>query len=813
MNSTTNDLYAATADGIHDLSQLAQDLLLRNALHPLNSRIAMGDMESVTQEALLYATGVMDLNLHPNVTDISALILKSHIREYNFDTLKSHPMFSYISVEGAFFTDQSPGRTSYWVVWQSLNVDIFKAAMGLPNPYGRTLYLCTVQLSKDEQWNEMTTWNVDQTTGAALFPLLQVTYPWQAFAYWTKAYGRGWGTDLYVNPYSGQVELFYERDLHTDNGSQHAIAMALNTQTLSEELRSQLTGQPNDRLFLFFRKANGHMIAASHGKFFSLSDVDMRFVNPLAQPLNMSAYQFYTCLESTDALILEACRKLVAKYHNWTLIPQSHQEMLLNNSRYWVAVGYSTSSLKATIVLLKDLQSVMGSVDASIAKVWRDMDSNRSVTAIVFGVATGVATIVPLILGLCLRKRLRLLAKGMDRITKLDFSQPHVPRAVIREIHIFQKSFCQMERGLRAFSKFVPSAVVTQLVAGRINTDDKMVNTNITVMFADIAGFSTVSEMLPPARLVEVCTEYFEVMCKHVVECHGTIDKFIGDCIMAMWNAPLPNPGHERNAVTAALRMQNEVLSLHEDWQQRGLPALKFRLGLHTGNCLVGNFGCSYRVSYTCLGNNVILASRLEALNKQFGTTLCVSQPTRAACRSHFNFRHLCKIVVPDRDDPLSLYEVVCATDTAEEAAEEETEEEEEEEPMSLPMSPCGGDTSPYLVRPMLDDSLRLKPVDLELCQSWSPHQPPVSPPHNETAESERRQGDLPYHWGWHDRQAVLTEVVEYEKAYNALLEGRCTECCLLLSRCPDKAWQALTAQLKRQIEIGRDEPWDGVFI
>eukprot|EP00668_Euglena_longa_P037524 GGOE01048313.1.p1 GENE.GGOE01048313.1~~GGOE01048313.1.p1 ORF type:complete len:827 (-),score=193.09 GGOE01048313.1:473-2866(-) len=792
MNTTIGELFISSTDGIGGLSSSVQDLLLRNALHPLNARITAGNVEGVSQEALLHTTGLMDINLDPNVTNISAQLL-TQFRGLNFDILKGNSMLSYIMMQGIVFPDDNAiSRTVFWIVWQIINFDVAKYAAGL-SPYSRTLYLCTVQLSSDGLWDEMEIWYVDQTTGMPLQRLSNDFYPWKVFSLqvastWSTNYRGSWGDEVIISPYSGQVELLYGNHIFSDDGKQeYGIFIGLNTQTLSEELRSQLTN-PKDRLFLFFRSTAGHMLAASHGKFFSLSDVDFRYVNTVENPPNLSQYVFYTCLESTDALILESCKQLVTQYHNWSLIPESRQEMNLNGSRYWVAVGYSASSVSATMVLLKDRESIMGSIDASTAKATKDTDEKRRVAAIVFGVTTTVAAILPLAIGLWLGSRLLQLAKGMDCIAKLDFRGQSFPEARFQELHNFQQSFMKMERGMQAFGKFVPSAVVTRLVAGCIHTDDKMESVTVTVMFADIVSFSMMAETMAPMKLAEVCTEYFEVMCHCVLQCDGTVDKFIGDCIMAMWNAPLPRPNHERSAVTAALRMQRAVLSLHDSWRQCGLPILKFRLGIHTGHCLVGNFGCSYRVSYTCLGNNVNLASRLESLNKKFDTILCASQSTRDGCQNGFHFRYLSKVTVPGCSEVLAVYEVICSD-------EEQKEGRGRQTPHANGKARVNRSDS-YLYREETSEST-------ELCV--------VDDPSSATSSFCDRETSIPYHWGWRDRQAVLREAEEYEAAYIALVEGRFTECHRLVSgRLPDKAWQRLTAQLEHQ--VGNNELWDGVF-
>eukprot|EP00668_Euglena_longa_P026537 GGOE01033212.1.p1 GENE.GGOE01033212.1~~GGOE01033212.1.p1 ORF type:complete len:451 (-),score=113.54 GGOE01033212.1:1464-2816(-) len=445
----------------------------------------------------------------------------------------------------------------------------------------------------------------------------------------------------------------------------------------------------------------------------------------------------------------------------------------------------------------------MGSIDASTAKATKDTDDKRGDSAIVLGVAMAVAATLPMSIGLWLGNRLLQLGRGMDCIAKLDFRRLSFPEARFRELHDFQQSFQKMERGLRAFGKFVPSAVVMRLVAGHIHTDDNMETSTITVMFADIENFSTFAETLGAAQLAEVCTEYFEVMCRHVVASDGTIDKFIGDCIMAIWNAPQPKPDHERSAVTAVLRMQAEILGLHAGWQHRNLPALKFRAGIHTGICLVGNFGCSHRINYTCLGDNVILASRLETLNKKFGTALCVSQSTYAGCKDTFQFRHLSKVLVSGRSEALSVYEVLCSG-------------RQEDRELDSPSHQQGCSPVPLFRPRSMEGEVRLKSLERPPSSPDLPLEPfsdDEDPPDSVSfSTSEDDALFIPYHWSYCNRSAVLREAAAYEAAATALLEGRYRECReYLAAQCRlDKSWQLLEAQLDQQ--IGSATPWDGAF-
>jgi class 3 adenylate cyclase len=308
-----------------------------------------------------------------------------------------------------------------------------------------------------------------------------------------------------------------------------------------------------------------------------------------------------------------------------------------------------------------------------------------------------------------------------------------------------------------------------------MNSGQTMANQTVTIMFADIEGFSTICETIHSDELAEVCTEYFEVMCGEMVAHHGTIDKFIGDCIMGIWNAPTVTPGHEQHAVEAALAMQTSVLALHPAWRRRSLPMLKFRLGIHTGTCLIGNFGCSYRVSYTCLGDSVNLASRLESLNKKFGTSICISQATYDGCQDRIRCRRLAKATVPGKSEILPVYEVLCLRSPEAGTADAE---------VVLPLE---------ALQPLAEAKAALYHVQTAPC-------PEV--------------GEIVYHWAYVNTAKVLEHCGNYEAAYDAMLDGDFVKARRLLQsgrilQIPDKAWSALEEQLQ---QLGPVSHWNGVF-
>ena len=182
----------------------------------------------------------------------------------------------------------------------------------------------------------------------------------------------------------------------------------------------------------------------------------------------------------------------------------------------------------------------------------------------------------------------------------------------------------------------------------------------ISIMFADIRDFTTFSEQLTPNQLAAALGRYLDVMARIIQqETGGTIDKFIGDAIMTFWNAPEPVAEHARMACLAALRCREagRVLSQSSEW--RGLPPFETRFGLHQDKALVGHFGAPDRMNYTAIGDAINLASRLEGLNKQYGTTIIASDRIFEDARAQFDFRLLDWVTVKGKTEAIKIYELL----------------------------------------------------------------------------------------------------------------------------------------------------------
>lgn len=206
------------------------------------------------------------------------------------------------------------------------------------------------------------------------------------------------------------------------------------------------------------------------------------------------------------------------------------------------------------------------------------------------------------------------------------------------------------------FAQYVPPAVVSRLIAQpelmRLGGEAR----EVTLMFTDLANFTTLSEQLSAEQTVEVLTAYFNAMTPIVHATGGTVDKFIGDAVMAFWGAPLDDPQHAEHAVTAAISMQQAMQVLVADLRARGLPPIHMRIGLHTGRVVVGNVGSEQRFSYTAIGDAVNLAARLEGANKAFGTGILLSAATAAQLPPTVALRALDDVIVKGKTEPVRVF-------------------------------------------------------------------------------------------------------------------------------------------------------------
>ena len=223
----------------------------------------------------------------------------------------------------------------------------------------------------------------------------------------------------------------------------------------------------------------------------------------------------------------------------------------------------------------------------------------------------------------------------------------------------------------RLFGQYVPPELVDEMAVdpGAYTLEGE--SRELTVMFSDVRGFTSISEGLDPRQLTHLMNELLTPMT-HVIHHHrGTIDKYMGDAIMAFWGAPVHDAQHARNALLAALEMIDRLEALQDQFKDKGWPPIRIGVGLNTGEMTVGNMGSEFRLAYTVMGDAVNLGSRLEGLTKEYGVQIIVSETTRAAA-SDFVFRELDWVRVKGKDRPVGIFEPICLLDEATAALLEE---------------------------------------------------------------------------------------------------------------------------------------------
>jgi len=191
----------------------------------------------------------------------------------------------------------------------------------------------------------------------------------------------------------------------------------------------------------------------------------------------------------------------------------------------------------------------------------------------------------------------------------------------------------------------------------------------LTVLFSDIRGFTSISEGLEPERLVELLNSYLGEMTDIVFDHQGTLDKYVGDAIMAVWGAPIAHADHARRSCLAAIDMVERLEALRAVWCERGWPALDIGIGVHTGEVVVGNMGSAKRLSYTAIGDNVNVASRLEGLTKLYGVRIIASESTLGDAGSSVVARELDLVQVKGKARPVRIYEIMGRSDERAELA------------------------------------------------------------------------------------------------------------------------------------------------
>ena len=209
------------------------------------------------------------------------------------------------------------------------------------------------------------------------------------------------------------------------------------------------------------------------------------------------------------------------------------------------------------------------------------------------------------------------------------------------------------------FNVYVNSQLVDRLIDNpdqfRLGGEKR----ELSILFSDVKGFTNISEALEPEELVILLNEYLGAMTEIVFKYGGTLDKYIGDAVMAFWGAPVPQEDHAKRACWAALEMQEKLVEMREEWKSKGKPELYIRIGINSGDVIVGNMGSQSRFNYTVMGDSVNLAARLEPANKSFDTSIIISEFTNDQIQDFCRTRELATITVQGKSKPVKIFELV----------------------------------------------------------------------------------------------------------------------------------------------------------
>ncbi len=263
-------------------------------------------------------------------------------------------------------------------------------------------------------------------------------------------------------------------------------------------------------------------------------------------------------------------------------------------------------------------------------------------------------------------RALASLTAEAEALRALEVARPLPVETGLAELDRLGDAMRQMKQAIGLFGVYVPRDLVRQLLAQDAEATLGGERRQLTVLFTDVRDFTRLAEPIAPEELMRIASAYFEAVTAELLRNHATIDKYIGDAVMALWNAPRRDLAHALHGCLGALGVRAVTRELAVRFAARGWPPLVTRFGLHSGEAVVGNVGSSDRMSYTAIGSMVNLASRLEGLNKVYGTEILVSDATLRGAGSRFVARPVDLVMPKGTGAPIGIHELIGLSDARE---------------------------------------------------------------------------------------------------------------------------------------------------
>ena len=282
---------------------------------------------------------------------------------------------------------------------------------------------------------------------------------------------------------------------------------------------------------------------------------------------------------------------------------------------------------------------------------------------------------VGLFLARSISKPIRFLAQETDNIRELKLGESTYVESRIHEISVLGNSLKRLKNTISAFTAYIPRDLVTDLLKSDHGIQVGGESRYLTILFSDLKDFSALSELTPTRELLKRVSSYLKLMTYAIKEEGGTVDKFIGDSVMAFWGAPTLNPNHAFHSAVAAIKTKRRMVKLNAGLIAQGKPPLIVRIGINTDAVLVGNIGSEERLSYTVMGDGVNIASRLEGANKEFGTDIIISHSVFKEAGERLWVRPIDQITVKGRAGEILIYELLGIREGDTETAPTATEE------------------------------------------------------------------------------------------------------------------------------------------
>lgn len=251
------------------------------------------------------------------------------------------------------------------------------------------------------------------------------------------------------------------------------------------------------------------------------------------------------------------------------------------------------------------------------------------------------------------------LTDEIDAIGRFDLDREIIIQSKIKEIHIIQSITKVMQEAVKQFSFYVPKELVQRLILTRKALELGGSLKKMTVFFSDVQNFTGISEKIPAENLLLYLSDFLDEVSKIILEQQGTIDKYIGDNVMAFWGAPEDDPDQAIHGCRAALFIIKKLKALNAKWVSEGRPAFNVRIGIHTDEVVVGNIGTFERRNYTAIGDGVNLAARLDPLNKLYGTNIIISENLYSEVKQNMVTRPLGVILIKGKQKSVKVYELI----------------------------------------------------------------------------------------------------------------------------------------------------------